>query len=124
MTETERPLIDVARETAKRGTRAWVLSDMDYSSAYVAGYEDGRESVAAQRNAAFVDTLALANARVAEVEAEKATLEADEKIVSGMSYDAMKAVTAENATLRDRLAALAGKHAALLGAFAEVRDGE
>lgn len=31
---------------------------------------------------------------------------------------------AENDTLRDRLAALAGEHAALLSAFAEVRDGQ
>jgi hypothetical protein len=69
MTENERPLIEVARETV----RASIVRDCEEmpnrAACYIAGYDDGIESVAAANNAGFVDTLTLANQRIAELEA-------------------------------------------------------
>jgi hypothetical protein len=67
--ESQRPLIDVAREWVETYSRKEVAQNYLLSRGYVMGYDDGRESVAAEKNAGFVDTLTLANQRIAELEA-------------------------------------------------------
>jgi hypothetical protein len=70
---TQRPLIDVAREKAKVAKRELIAGNSEYSECYVVGYDDGRESATAEKNAGFVDTLTLASQRIAELEAQLAS---------------------------------------------------
>jgi hypothetical protein len=80
---TQRPLIDVAREVLAENNRLVVESNLNYCAAYVLGYDDGRESAAAERNAGFVDTLTLANQRIAELEAQLAARPQATGVVDG-----------------------------------------
>lgn len=72
---TQRPLIDVARDLASAGLRDSIVKDAAWAACYVIGYDDGRESVAAEKNAGFV----LANQRIAELEAFIAEQDAHNK---------------------------------------------
>ena len=70
-----RPLIELARETVRDVCRIEVGRSMHVAAAYVAGYEDAEASVHRDGVRDYSGALTIANARIAELEAQLAASE-------------------------------------------------